>query len=172
MRFPWKARSRMLTMDDEAPLPHGGPSRARLLLLLGVWGTVCALTRWLAWDLQSAEPRFVLAGLFVILPITLPLSLVILRGVWIVPWLALGAMILGVLAAHYRYTEFQRTTFSSPEGWWLLLTVLGLGASWCGCWAASVMALREGRVLSVCGWVVMAVIATFALVVLLTILRA
>jgi hypothetical protein len=114
----------------------------------------------------------VLLGLFVVLPIALPLSLVILRGLWIVPWLAVGAAILGVLAAHYRYTEFQRTTFSSPESWRLLLTVLGLGASWCGCWAACVMTLLEGRVLAIVGWAAMALVATFALVVLLALLRA
>ena len=159
-------------MDDEVILAHRRLTLARLLVLLGVWGSVFAMARWLVWDSQPGEPRFVLVGLFVVIPIATPLSLVILRGRWIVPWLVVGALVLAVIAAHYRYTEFGRTTFSPPGSWSLMLTVLGLGASWCGCWAASAMALRDGRVLAVGGWAIMALVATFSLVVLRQLLRA
>lgn len=146
------------------------------LLILGVWLmaaiATAIVTRIDQWNVQPWQARGALLGAFFVLPVALPLTLVILRGWGIVPWLIAGAVIVEGIAVYLRYTEFARRTAPLPEQIVTALIVAGVGACWLGCWVAAAMSVREERLLAAVSWGAGGFLATLTLGVILMAARA
>ncbi len=143
---------------------------------MGLWlvvGIAAALTTRISeWNFEPWQAQSMLVGAFLVVPIALPLTLVILRGWRIIPWLIAGAVLVEGIAIRLSYTEFARTTAPLRERFVMALIVAGVGACWLGCWVSAVSAIREERWPAAAGWGAGGVLATMSLGVILMLARA
>jgi len=122
---------------DRRPFAGRRLTLAKVLALVAVWGVACAWPKWLGLKLPMLEPWWAagaLAAAFIAVPVGLPLSLLVLRGRAIVPWLATGfAAAAGI--AIYHYVRLTQQHWSSDAEGLICLAIAfgGLGAACGGC---------------------------------------